>query len=125
MIRVKQKGSFSNTEAFFNRVLNRNYLNILDKYGQLGVQLLKSETPVRTGEVESSWGYEIEESRKGLITLSFTNSAENDGRNIVLLLMYGHGTNNGGYVEGEDFVTPAVRPLLHELANSLWKEVTA
>lgn len=124
MIRVKQKGGFSKTEAFFNRVLNKNYLNILDKYGQLGVEILRQATPVDTGKVASSWEYQVEEGRKGLITLSFINNAENDGRNIVLLIMYGHGTGGGGYVEGDDFVTPAVRPLLRDLADRLWKEVT-
>ena len=124
MIRVKQKGSFSKTEAFFNRVLNKNYLNILDKYGQLGVALLRQETPVRTGEVLSAWEYRVEDLGRGRTSLSFINNAENEGHNIVILLMYGHGNGNGGYVEGDDFVTPAIRPLLRDLANALWKEVT-
>ena len=124
MIRVKHKGNFSKTEAFFNRVLNKNYLNILDKYGQLGVEMLRQATPVRTGEVLSAWEYRVEDLGHGQTSLSFINNAENEGHNIVILLMYGHGNGNGGYVEGDDFVTPTVQLLLRDLAAALWKEVT-
>lgn len=124
MIHVKHKGSFSKTEEFFNRVLRRDYLNVIGKYGERGVAALRSATPTKTGGVANAWEYLIEEKQPGVITLSFINNKENDGMNIVLLLIYGHGTNNGGYVVGNDFVHPALRPIFQEMADGMWKEVT-
>lgn len=123
MITIRHKGDFNHFERFCNRVLKRNYLNILDGYAQLGVQALKEATPVVSGETREGWGYEIED-RNGITTLTFTNSEEDNGMNIAILLIYGHGTKNGGYVEGIDFVSPALRPVFQELADSMWKEVT-
>lgn len=123
MITVKHKGNFNNFERFCNRVLKRNYLNVLEGYAELGIQALKDATPVVSGETRDAWNYEIESSN-GITTLSFTNSAEDNGMNIAILLIYGHGTKNGGYVEGIDFVSPALRPVFQELADSMWREVT-
>ncbi len=123
MFKIRSKGNFSKTEEFFNRVLGKNYLNILDKYGQRGVMLLKNATPVKTGGVASAWKYVVEDNGNGKYTLAFINNAENEGRNIVLLTMYGHGTGGGGYVESNDFVNPVIAPLLVDLLEDLRKEV--
>ena len=123
MITVKHKGNFNNIERFFNRVLKRDYLNILSDYAEQGVRALKEATPVVSGETAEAWGYEIE-SGHGITTIYFTNSEEDNGVNIAILLLYGHGTKNGGYVEGIDFVTPALEPVFRELADKLWREVT-
>lgn len=123
MIKVKQKGDFNNIERFFNRVLKRNYLNILADYANRGVEALKEATPTESGETANSWGYEIE-SADGITTIYFTNNSINEGANVVILLIYGHGLWNGGYVEPNDFVTPAIRPIFEELADKMWKEVT-
>lgn len=123
MISVKHKGNFSNIERFFNRVLKRNYLNILSDYAQRGVEALQAATPVESGETAAAWDYEIE-SANGITTIWFTNSHQNDGVSVAVLLIYGHGTRNGGYVEGVDFVSPALAPIFYELADSMWKEAT-
>lgn len=123
MITVKHKGDFNNIERFFNRVLKRNYLNIISDYAQIGIQALKEATPVDTGTTAESWGYEIEDSN-GIMTLTFTNSCIENGANVAILLIYGHGTRNGAYVEGNDFVTPALEPVFRDLANTIWKEAT-
>lgn len=123
MIKVKHKGNFSRTEQFFNRALRRDYLNILSRYGQEGVRILSEATPSDSGETANSWNYEIE-TNGGRVALAFTNSHENQGINVVRLIVWGHGLWNGGYVQGNDFVNPAIQPLLSELANQAWREVT-
>ena len=123
MIRVKQKGNFNNIERLFNRVLKRNWLNILSDYAAKGIDALRAATPVESGETANSWNYEIE-SRDGITTVTYTNSHENNGVNVAILLIYGHGTRNGGYVQGNDFVTPALAPVFQDLADAMWKEVT-
>lgn len=123
MFRVKHRGSFNKTEQFFNRVLKKDYLNILAKYGELGVSILRSVTPTQTGKTADSWEFGVEEG-KGTVTLYWTNTHENDGVNVALMIIYGHGLHNGGYVLGNDFVTPAIQPLMNDLADQVWKEVT-
>jgi len=123
LIKVKHKGNFNNAERFFNRVLKKEYLNILEKYGQLGVTALSQATPSESGKTADSWDFGIEES-KGMVTLYWTNSNENKGVNIAVLLIYGHGLQNGGYVQGIDFVNPAMRPIFEKIADESWKEVT-
>ena len=122
VIRIRQRGNFNRTERFFNTIMGRSYLNILDKYGQKGVELLSSATPVRTGKTASSWSYIIE-SDNGRSTISWVNSNVNDGVNIAVILQYGHGTGNGGYVKGIDYINPAMKPMFEELANEAWREV--
>lgn len=123
MIKVKHKGSFKNTERFFNHALHRDWATILSRYGAEGVRLLKEATPQDSGETADSWGFEIERGN-GTVTIAWTNHHENQGVNIAILIMYGHGLWNGGYVEGNDFVHPTIRPLMQELADRAWKEVT-
>lgn len=123
MIKIKHKGNFNSIERLFNRVLKRDYLNILSDYAERGLKALKEATPVDSGDTAEAWGYEIE-SNNGITTLTYTNDHVSDGVNVVILLVYGHGTRNGGYVEGIDFVSPALAPIFYELADSMWKEVT-
>lgn len=123
MIKVIHKGDFNHIERFFNRVLKRGYLNILADYCERGVAALREATPTESGETAEAWGYEIE-SGNGITTIWFTNSHENNGVNIAILLIYGHGTRNGGYVQGNDFVTPALQPIFQDLADKMWREVT-
>lgn len=123
MITVRHEGSFNNIEQFFNRVLRRDYLNIISSYADRGVEALKAATPSDSGETADAWGYTIE-TGNGITTVSFTNSHENQGVNIAILLIYGHGTRNGGYVQGNDFVTPALEPVFRDLADKMWREAT-
>lgn len=123
LIKVRHKGSFNNIERFFNRVLKRDYLNILSDYAAQGVEALREYTPVNTGLLADSWGFEIE-SGNGITTIWFTNDDIENGQNVAILLIYGHGTRNGGYVEGVDFVSPALQPIFQDLADTMWREVT-
>lgn len=123
MIKITQKGDFSKTERFFNRLLRKNYLNIIADYANRGIEALKQATPENTGKTADSWSYEIVKG-KGKTTLYFTNSNVQNGCNVAILLIYGHGTRNGGYVQGNDFVTPALRPIFQDLADKIWREVT-
>ena len=123
IITVKHKGSFRNTEKFFNRTLRRDYMAVLHKYGQRGVEALAAATPKDSGITADSWGYEIEQ-RSGQVSIVWTNHNENQGVNIAILIIYGHGLHNGGYVQGNDFVTPALQPIMDEMAKQVWREVT-
>lgn len=123
MIKIKHKGDFNRFERFSNRVLRRNYLNILSSYARQGVEALKAATPVNSGETANAWNYEIE-SGAGKTTIWFTNSHEKNGVNVAILLIYGHATRNGNYVEGIDFVSPALEPVFRDLSYKMWMEVT-
>lgn len=122
-IRVRHKGDFSHFEKFVNRVLKRDYLNIITVYAEQGLALLKEATPVVSGETRAAWNYEIE-SRNGRTTLWYTNGEEDNDINIVILLLYGHGTKNGSYVEGIDFVSPALEPVFRNLADEIFWSIT-
>lgn len=123
MITVKQKGDFKKTENFLRRMANQDFMKRLDSYGERGVRALSAATPVDTGTTAASWGYEIK--RDGKKTeIVWTNSNENDGVNIAVIIQYGHGTGTGGYVQGIDYINPAMRPIFEEIAEGVWKEVT-
>ena len=124
LVTFKHRGNFNKVEKFFNRVTNKSYLNILDKYGQMGADALASATPVDTGKTASSWTYEIERS-SGRTTISWLNTNENQGVIIAVILQYGHGTGTGGYVRGRDYINPAMRPVFDKIAEEAWKEVTS
>lgn len=123
MIRFKHRGNFNKLQKFFFRMTNRDYLTILSEYGRKGVDALASSTPVDTGKTADSWEYTIETS-SNRTTISWSNSNENQGYNIALMLQYGHGTKNGGYVKGIDYINPAIKPIFEAMASELWKEVT-
>lgn len=122
MISFKQKGDFSKTEKFLKRSLGKNYRNVLEKYGQQGVATLSASTPVRTGLTAISWSYEIIQNGDS-ISVVWNNSNVHNGVNIALILQYGHGTRNGGYVSGRDYINPALRPIFDKMAEAAWKEV--
>lgn len=124
MIRFKHSGDFKHTEAFFKNATRQSPESILQKYGQAGVDALAAATPKDTGATAASWSYEIVATRSGY-SIYWSNSNENRGVNIALILQYGHGTGTGGYVKGVDYINPAIRPIFDEIANAAWKEVTA
>lgn len=108
MISFKHRGSFTKTERLFNRILKLNYLNILDKYGQEGVRALASATPVNSGKTANSWTYEISHSLTST-TITWLNTNVNQRVNIAIILQYGHGTGTGGFVQGQDYINPAIK----------------
>lgn len=123
MISFSQKGDFSKTARYLNRIKNPSNLTIFDKYGQAGVAALSSATPVDTGKTAESWYYKIEKNSE-TTSIVFCNSNINEGVPIAIILQYGHGTGTGGYVQGRDYINPAIQPVFDELANTAWREVT-
>lgn len=124
MIHIGHKGSFSILENFLTRYPKVDYMSVLHRYGAMGVNALGHMTPKGTGLTAQSWGYTVTEDRRGA-TLSWYNTNEtSQGTPIVVLLYYGHGTRGGGYVEGRDFINPAIRPIFDLIAEELWREVT-
>ena len=123
MISFRHKGDFANTTRYFEKVSKAAKIDQLDKYGQAGVTALASATPTETGKTAASWYYEIER-QNGSVSLSFKNSNINKGVNIAIILQYGHGTGSGGWVEGRDYINPAIQPIFDKIAEDAWKEVT-
>lgn len=123
MISFKHKGNFEKTTAFLTAAGNGDYLRGLDVYGDLGVKLLKEATPKRTGKTSESWSYSIEKTKTG-ISINWNNSNISKGLNVAILIQYGHGTPQGYYVEGVDYINPALKPLFDTLGKQLWEEVT-
>ena len=122
LIEFKQKGDFKNTKRYLSHLKNLNLRATLEKYGQAGVNALSAATPVDTGKTASSWYYEIK-GTKGSYSIEWHNSNVNNGVNIAVILQYGHGTGTGGWVEGRDYINPALRPIFDQLAKDAWEEV--
>lgn len=122
MIKIRQKGDFKKLTSFFERAKEGLDIGVLDKYGRKGVAALSSATPVDTGLTASSWFYKIE-NKNGVVKIEFHNSNIQNGVQIAVILQYGHGTRNGGYVVGRDYINPAIQPVFDELAKNAWKEV--
>ena len=123
MITVKQKGNFYNVTRYFNKLKSGINPRDLDKFGAMGVDALSAATPVDTGETSKSWYYEITQ-RRERIYITFKNSNVVNGVPIAIILQYGHGTRGGGYVQGRDYINPAIQPIFDKIADSAWKEVT-
>ena len=123
MITFRQKGDFSKLTRFLERAKETIRLGNLDKYGREGVAALASATPIDTGKTASSWYYKIE-NKNGYASINVCNSNINKGVPIAIILQYGHGTRNGGYVQGRDYINPAIRPIFDKIADDAWREVT-
>lgn len=122
--RLVSKGDWSKTENWLKRIKTlKNARQVLERYGREGVAALSAATPVDTGETASSWSYRVEQT-SGSTALIFTNNSQTStGIPIAILLQYGHGNGRGGYVQGRDYINPAVRPIFDDIADRAWKEV--
>ena len=123
MISFRQKGDFSKITRFLEKAKEAVRLGDLDKYGREGVAALASATPVDSGQTANSWYYEIE-NRNCSATISFHNSNIQNGVPIAIILQYGHGTGTGGWVQGRDYINPAIQPIFDKIVKEAWKEVT-
>lgn len=123
MITFRQKGDFSKLSKYLERVKEAAKVGVLDKYGQAGVAALSSATPIESGLTAQSWYYEIEHTKSSAV-IRFLNSNVNKGVPIAIILQYGHGTGTGGWVEGRDYINPAIQPIFDNIAEDAWKEVT-
>lgn len=116
-------GNFEKTDRFLKRMSRDEIFKVLDSYGAKGVSALVAATPKDSGETAQGWSYEIE--RRGRsYTIHWVNHHVNQGVNIAAIIQLGHGTRNGGYVQGIDYINPALRPIFEEIANDVWREVT-
>lgn len=122
MITFRQKGDFSKATRFFERAKEAFHAGDLNKYGRAGVEALMSATPVDTGLTANSWYYEIE-NKDGVAKLSFHNSNIQNGVPIAIILQYGHATGTGGWVEGRDYINPAIQPIFDQIVADMRKEV--
>ena len=123
MISFRQKGDFSKLTSYLERVREAAKSGTLDRYGREGVAALKSATPVDSGKTADSWYYEITRT-SGSVSIVFNNSNINDGVPIAIILQMGHGTGTGGWVQGRDYINPAIQPVFDKIANDAWKEVS-
>lgn len=123
MISFRQKGDFSKLTRFLEKAKEAVKIGDLDRYGREGVAALASATPIDSGLTAKSWYYKITH-ENGSVSISFHNSNINNGVPIAIILQYGHGTRNGGWVEGRDYINPAIQPIFDKIAYNAWKEVT-
>lgn len=125
MVTFKHQGNFENFENFAKKMKRRDYLlhNKLDTYAKKGVRALSGATPVDTGKTAASWGYNIYYTKNQVKIIWTNSSTTKDGIPIVILLQYGHGNGHGGYIQGRDFITPAIKPIFDEILENVWKEV--
>lgn len=123
MIKFRQKGDFSKVTRYLERVKQAVCLGFLDKYGREGVAALASATPTDTGLTANSWYYRIE-NKTGSAKIVFYNSNIQNGVSIAIILQYGHGTGTGGWVQGRDYINPAIQPVFDKIVDEAWKGVT-
>ena len=124
-ISISSRGDFKRTEKFLNWVSKGQYISrVLDRYGRLGVDALASATPVESGITAASWSFKTNASR-GSWSITWYNNHNAGGRPLVIMLQYGHATGTGGYVQGRDFINPAIKPIFDKIADNVWKEVTS
>lgn len=122
IISFRQRGDYQKTDRFLHGLIEHHYEAKLEKYGKLGVEALAAATPKDTGKTASSWTYEIVE-EDGRLSVNWHNTNVERGIKIAVILQYGHATRNGGWVEGVDYINPAMRPIFERMANEAWKEV--
>lgn len=122
-MRIEVKGNTKNLEKFLKRMGSKSYLSGLDSIAKEGVRALASNTPMDTGKTAMSWKYTIEK-KQGSVVIAWENENIVNGVPIAVILQYGHGTGTGGYVQGRDYINPALRPIFDKLADKAWKEVT-
>ena len=123
MITIESQGEWKLTRNWFDRMTKLDLALIMNQFGKEGVSALAAATPSRSGLTSKSWDYEV--TRKGNNwKITWTNSNVNKGANVAVLIQYGHGTRNGGYVVGRDYINPAIRPVFDKIAQKAWKEVT-
>lgn len=122
IIKVKQRGKFRKANIFFDKMLTISQYRNIESYARRGVAALRDATPKDTGLTANSWYYEIKRTDNG-ITIEWLNSNTSGEYNVALMIQYGHGTKNGGYVAGIDYINPALKPIFDDIADDVWKEV--
>lgn len=122
MISATSSGSFENTIRTLNFLKSNQMFSVLNRYGQVGVERLRAATPKESGETANSWRYEVIHGN-GIHAIEWYNTHVNDGVNVAIIIQYGHGTGTGGYVEGIDYINPALRPVFEAILDDIWRQV--
>lgn len=123
MFSITTRGNYNRTKKFLQKIEDQDYYKRIESYAERGRKALADATPKKTGKTANSWEYEIRRSNSGL-RINYYNTNLNNGVNIAIILQYGHGTGWGGYVEGKDYINPAIKPIFDQLAEDIWREVT-
>lgn len=123
-LELTSSGSFSNLDKFLRGVTRGSIMSQLQRYGQDGVNALASATPIESGETRNLWSFDVKKTG-GSYSITWTNSHVENGVPIAIILQYGHGTGTGGYVQGRDYINPAMRPVFDNIADKVWKAVTS
>lgn len=124
MFSIFHRGSFDNLESFLDRIQKAEIGALLDAYAREGAAALSGATPIFSAETAGMWGYEIDQTEKG-ISIAWTNDNINKGFRVAIMLQYGYSTGTGGYVAGRDYINPAIRPTFDRIADEVWKVVTS
>lgn len=124
MISFESTGSFAKTDRFLKEMSRLDISGVLKAAGKRGVDALSRATPLETGRAATSWGYVVEQASKSC-TITWTNSDNEDGFPVAIALQYGYATGTGGYVQGRDYINPAIKPIFDEILNTVWKAVTS
>lgn len=122
-IRISQKGDFKNVEKFLKKAQRSGFFDHLETYGEMGVRALESATPVDTGLTASSWYYEIHKTPDDFAIYWKNGNVQKDWYDVAIGIQYGHGTRNGGWIAGRDYINPAIRPIFDKIAEAAWREV--
>lgn len=122
MITIESSGSFNRTGSFLTKLLGLDISGLLHQYGREGVAALAAATPSETGITAASWDYTVSKTRNGW-AITWSNHHVVEGTPLVIMLQYGHGTGTGGYVQGEDFINPAIKPIFDKIKTDVWKVV--
>lgn len=125
VVTIKTKGSFKNFLSFSDKMLKRDYVKVLDRYAKSGLEALKANTPVDTGKTRDSWYYEIIQDKQGIKIVWKNSNVTSYGTPIVLFIQYGHYTKSGTFIQGIDFINPALKPIFSKIADNIWMEVTS
>ena len=124
MITVKVDGSHKKTHDYLDKLSRKKHISTLEHYGQLGVDALSSATPIDSGLTATSWEYSVVNT-KGVYSIVWSNTNVNDGTNVAVIIQYGHAAKNGRWIEGRDYVNPAIQPIFDNITNEIWKQVTS
>lgn len=124
MISFTVSGSFKNTENFLKKLAQGDMYKSLEQLAREGANALASATPIESGLASSSWDFEISRSKRSC-TITWTNTDVENGFPVAVMLQYGYGTGTGGYVQGQDYINPAMRPIFDRIADQVWKAVTS
>lgn len=123
MISVETPGSFKKTEEFLSKMVKADFFALLDRYGRIGADALASATPVDSGLLANSWTYEVIK-KKGKYAIVWHNTNVENGIPIAILIQYGHGTGTGGWIDGRDYINPAIQPIFDQITDEVWRQVT-